>query len=47
MSRAAELEALAGPVTHEEILRELGRTREALARLQRKLEAVPEVERPK
>jgi voltage-gated sodium channel len=47
LSKAAELEALASPVTHDEILQELGRTRTALLRLQEKLDAFPEVERPK
>jgi voltage-gated sodium channel len=45
-SKTAELEALALPVTHDEILRELDRTRTALTRLQGKLDAFPEVERP-
>lgn len=45
-SKAAELEALASPVTRDEILRELEQTRTALTRLQRKLDAFPEVERP-
>ncbi|HJQ62207.1 MAG TPA: ion transporter [Burkholderiales bacterium] len=45
-SKAAELEALARPVTHDEVLDELGRTRDALRALQRKLAALPEVERP-
>jgi voltage-gated sodium channel len=45
-SKAAELEALATPVTHDEILRELERTRAALTQLQQKLAAFPEVERP-
>ena len=40
-SKAAELEALAKPVTHDEILRELERTREALTQFQLKLEALP------
>ena len=40
-SKAAELEELRQPVTHEEVLRELERTREALSSLQRKLEALP------
>lgn len=43
-SKAAELQALAAPVTHDELLRELERTRNALADLQRKLEALPQVE---
>ena len=43
-SKAAELEALARPITHEEVLEELGRTRDALQALQRKLAAFPEVE---
>ena len=46
-SKAAELEALASPVTHDEILRELERTHAALTQLQRKLAAFPEVERAK
>ena len=40
-SKAAELEELRDPVTHDEILRELERTRDALAALQRRLEALP------
>jgi voltage-gated sodium channel len=40
-SKAAELEELREPVTHEEIMRELERTRNALSDLQRKLEALP------
>jgi len=40
-SKVAELEELRNPVTHEEVLRELERTREALGELQRKLEALP------
>lgn len=40
-SKAAELEALASPVTHDEVLKELERTRDALAALQRRLEALP------
>lgn len=40
-SKTAELEELRDPVTHEEMLRELVRTRDALAQLQRKLEAFP------
>lgn len=40
-SKAAELEELAKPVTHDEILRELERTREALTQFQLKLEALP------
>jgi voltage-gated sodium channel len=40
-SKVAELEALASPPTHQEVLQELARTREALAELQRKLEALP------
>lgn len=39
-SKLAELEELRVPVTHEEVLRELARTREALARFQRKLEDI-------
>jgi len=44
-SKAAELAALARPVTHDEVLEELERTRDALQALQRKLAAFPEVER--
>jgi voltage-gated sodium channel len=44
-SKAAELEALAQPVTHDDVLEELGRTRDALQALQRKLASFPEVER--
>jgi len=40
-SKAAELEELRDPVTHDEVLRELARTRDALAALQRRLEAFP------
>ncbi|HET9404621.1 MAG TPA: ion transporter [Burkholderiales bacterium] len=40
-SKAAELEELRDPVTHEEVLDELKRTRDALASLQRRLEALP------
>jgi voltage-gated sodium channel len=40
-SKVAELEALRDPVTHEEVLDELKRTRDALARLQRRLETHP------
>lgn len=43
-SKEAELEELAAPVTHQELLKELERTRAALTGLQRKLEALPEVE---
>lgn len=39
-SKASELEALRDPVTHEEVLRELRRTRDALAALQGRLEAL-------
>ncbi|MEK6594420.1 MAG: ion transporter [Pseudomonadota bacterium] len=42
-SKTAELEALASPVTHHEVLKELERTRDALAALQRRLEALPVV----
>ena len=45
-SKAAELEALAQPVTHDEVLKELERTRDALQALQRKLAALPTVEPP-
>ena len=44
-SKAAELEALAQPVTHDDVLKELARTRDALQALQRKLASFPEVER--
>lgn len=40
-SKAAELDALRDPVSHEEVLDELKRTRDALATLQRRLEALP------
>lgn len=40
-SKVAELESLRDPVTHEEVLDELKRTRDALAELQRRLEALP------
>jgi len=40
-SKVAELDELREPVTHEEVLRELRGTREALAALQRRLEALP------
>lgn len=40
-SKSAELEALRDPVTHDEVLRELERTRDALTALQRRLEALP------
>jgi len=43
-SKAAELEELRDPVTHDEVLRELERTRDALAALQRRLEAFPGTE---
>jgi voltage-gated sodium channel len=39
-SKAAELEELRDPVTHEEVLQELKRTRDALADLQRRLETL-------
>ncbi|MGH8660838.1 MAG: ion transporter [Burkholderiales bacterium] len=39
-SKVAELEELRQPVTHEEVLRELRRTRDALAALQGRLEAL-------
>jgi len=41
-SKAAELEELRDPVTHEEVLDELRRTRDALAELQRRMEALPQ-----
>lgn len=40
-SKVAELELLRDPVTHEEVLDELRRTRDALADLQRRLETLP------
>jgi voltage-gated sodium channel len=40
-SKTAELEELREPVTHDEVLRELKRTRDALAALQSRLEALP------
>jgi voltage-gated sodium channel len=40
-SKAAELAELRDPVTHEEVLSELRRTRDALSDLQRRLEALP------
>ena len=40
-SKVAELEELRDPVTHEEVLEELKRTRDALADLQRRLETLP------
>jgi voltage-gated sodium channel len=40
-SKTAELEELRDPVTHDEVLHELKRTRDALADLQRRLEALP------
>jgi voltage-gated sodium channel len=40
-SKLAELKALEQPTTREEIIAELRRTREALAELERKLEALP------
>lgn len=40
-SKVAELEGLRDPVTHEEVLDELKRTRDALAELQRRLEGLP------
>jgi voltage-gated sodium channel len=40
-SKAAELEELRQPVTHDEVLRELKRTRDALSALQSRLEALP------
>jgi voltage-gated sodium channel len=45
-SKAAELEELRDPVTHDEVLRELARTRDALASLQRRLEALPASQPP-
>lgn len=39
-SKAAELEELRDPVTHEEVLQELKRTRDALADLQHRLETL-------
>jgi len=43
-SKTAELEELRDPVTHNEVLRELERTRDALTALQRRLEAFPGTE---
>ncbi len=40
-SKSAELEELRDPVTHDEVLQELARTREALMELQRKISAFP------
>jgi voltage-gated sodium channel len=40
-SKEAELEALRAPATHDEVLRELKRTRDALGDLQRRLETLP------
>jgi voltage-gated sodium channel len=40
-SKAAALEELRDPVTHEEVLDELKRTRDALTALQRRLESLP------
>lgn len=40
-SKAAELQDLREPVTHEEVLKELARTREALLSLEAKLAALP------
>lgn len=40
-SKVAELEELRAPVTHDEVLQELARTREALMELQRKIAALP------
>jgi voltage-gated sodium channel len=47
-SKAAELEELREPATHDEVLRELRRTRDALDRLQGSLEAYagPDAARP-
>ena len=45
-SKAEELEELREPATHDEVLQELERTREALANLQRKIEALPPSDRP-
>jgi len=41
VSKADELEALRVPVTHDEVLRELERTREALLQLQKTMAALP------
>jgi len=46
-SKAAELEELRNPVTHEEVLDELKRTRDALARLQQRLETLQGAEMSK
>ena len=43
-SKAAELDDLRDPVTHEEVLDELRRTRDALAELQRRMEALPKTQ---
>jgi voltage-gated sodium channel len=39
-SKVAELEELRDPVTHEEVIEELRRTRDALAELERRLETL-------
>jgi len=45
-SKVAGLEALRAPVTHEEVLKELERTRDALLKLQHRLEALPAAGKP-
>jgi voltage-gated sodium channel len=45
-SKVAELEELREPATHDEVLRELQRTRDALTALQRRLEALPVAQTP-
>lgn len=46
-SRAAELEELRQPATRDELLRELDRTRDALAALRRRIAALPEGHGPR
>jgi len=45
-SKVSELDDLRNPVTHEEVLDELKRTRDALAALQRRLESLPAARAP-
>ena len=45
-AKSEKLESLRDQATHEEVLEELERTREALASLQRKIEALPPAGRP-
>jgi voltage-gated sodium channel len=45
-ANAEKLEELREPATHDEVLKELERTRQALANLQRKIEALPPSDRP-